>query len=130
MLIEGPETNIWVNYIEDGRGILRLGNTRRWSGPVKDVVEQLTIDLVAGRVLGCAHLDRPQAVFVRMTRPDRVYCRACALSELVPHFSQLPRVTACEACGRSSARIKLGGSTLQVGAVTMLGHICKDCLHR
>ncbi len=109
--------------------MIRLGNTRRWAGggPIKDVIEQLTIDLVARGMIGCAYLDHPPAVFVRMRQPDRVYCRACALTEVFPHFTRFPRVTGCEACGRSSAWIKLHESTVQVGAVTMFGHIRNDC---
>lgn len=131
MLMQQTKTNVWVNHTEYSLGMI-LGNTRRWAGcgPVKDVIEQFTIDLVAGRVIACPHLDHPQAVFVRMTQPDRVYCRACAVTELLPQLRQLSRAPACDACGRSSARIKLNESTVQVGALTMSGRICNDCNSR
>jgi hypothetical protein len=129
MLMQQTKTNVWVNDTEYTPGMIRLGKMRRWAGcgPVKDVMEQFTIDLVAGRVIACPHLDHPQAVFVRMTQPDRVYCRACAVTELLPQLRQPSRAPGCDACGRSSARIKLNESTVQVGALTMFGRICNHC---
>ena len=63
-----------------------------------------------------------------MAEPDRMFCcRACAQSDLLPRLVEPRRAKGCDACGRSSAKTRLGASTVHVGALMLLGNICHEC---
>lgn len=101
--------------------------SRRWlpPGSISEVLEQFEIDLGAGRVISCPHLDNPQPVTVDMTFPDRMFCHSCAVTEIAPDYSELRKRRDCVACGAS--RVALVSTALPVGAVTLVGRLCWAC---
>jgi hypothetical protein len=97
----------------------------RWSGygPVKVVIDQFVVDLVAGRMISCPHLRNPQLMIVGMADPNHIYCRSCAEAELFPRL--IERAEVCDACGRLS--LALSETTVNVGSVILFGNVCHDC---
>ncbi len=106
---------------------MNLVNMRRWAGfgPLKIMIDQFAIDLVGGRVISCPHLRNPQTVIVGMALPDRMYCRPCSLTELLPRLSESAESSECDACGESTPA--LHETTLNVGSVILFGNICVAC---
>lgn len=106
---------------------VNLANVRRWGGyePIKRVINQFAIDLVAGRVNSCRHLQDPQTVIVGLAHPRKMYCFDCAREELFPRSRDPHNSRECDACGRRA--VSLHETTLNVGSVILFGNVCSDC---
>ena len=130
MLLEQDETDTPVNCPDFVKQTVAMNliHVQRWAGhgPLKDVLDQLATDLVAGRMTSCGHLRHPQPVIVSMAFPDHLYCRSCCRAQLMPRLGEVQQRNWCDACSKSSPK-PVASTAVHVGSVILVGKVCNRC---